>query len=323
MQKSARLLLTKPAVVYALATLCCLLWGSAFPAIKIGYRLLRIPADDPGSQILFGGLRFTLTGVLTVLIFSLFKRRLLLPRRGSLPNIGKLGFMQTLMQYIFFYIGLSHASAAKSSVINGSIPFFAILFACFLYRQERFTRAKLLGSLLGFGGILLVNLDFTGLASGMRFTGEGFILISSVASALSSSMTKRYSQTENPVVLTGYQFLFGGIIMTAVGLGMGGTLRFSSAAAAGCLLYLSLLSVVSYSVWSVLLQYNDVSRVVVFSFAIPVFGVLLSTFLPGETRQALSLQTTASLLLVSVGVVVINRVGRNSKNSAALSQQTP
>ena len=43
----------KTVVVWFGALLCCLLWGSAFPCIKIGYRLFEVDAADTASQILF------------------------------------------------------------------------------------------------------------------------------------------------------------------------------------------------------------------------------------------------------------------------------
>ena len=58
------------AVVWLGAMLCCVLWGSAFPCIKIGYRLLEIDSADTATQILFAGCRFALAGVLTILIGS-------------------------------------------------------------------------------------------------------------------------------------------------------------------------------------------------------------------------------------------------------------
>ena len=54
----------KTVVVWFGALLCCLLWGSAFPCIKIGYRLFEVDAADTASQILFAGCRFTLAGIL-------------------------------------------------------------------------------------------------------------------------------------------------------------------------------------------------------------------------------------------------------------------
>lgn len=57
-------------LVLALATLCCLLWGSAYPAVKIGYVLFDI--DTTGAQVLFAGYRFSLAGIITWLITSLY-----------------------------------------------------------------------------------------------------------------------------------------------------------------------------------------------------------------------------------------------------------
>ena len=56
-------LLTKIPVVCLLTLICCFLWGSAFPVVKIGYQMFSIGASDTASQILFAGIRFTLAGI--------------------------------------------------------------------------------------------------------------------------------------------------------------------------------------------------------------------------------------------------------------------
>ena len=63
----------KTVVVWFGALLCCLLWGSAFPCIKIGYRLFEVDAADTASQILFAGCRFTLAGILAAGIGSVME----------------------------------------------------------------------------------------------------------------------------------------------------------------------------------------------------------------------------------------------------------
>ncbi len=307
MFKNGETLIKKNAVVYILAIICCMLWGSAFPCIKIGYNLLGITSNDTASQILFAGVRFAITGVLTILIFSIMSKRFLLPHKKSLANIGKLSLVQTIVQYLFFYIGLSNTTAAKSSIIGAITPFFTILIACFIYRQEKFTKPKLFGSLLGFAGIIVINMDFIDVKTSMTLTGEGFIFISSVASAMSALMIKTYSEQENPVVLSGYQFLLGGTIMTIVGFIMGGTLNFTNYNAIFILVYLAFLSAIAYSLWSILLKYNSVSKVAIFGFMIPVFGVILSAMLLSEIKQALNLQTIISLLMVCLGIIIINK----------------
>ena len=71
--------ITKPLGIGMLACLCCLLWGSATPAIKIGYEWFGIGAGDVASRILFAGVRFILAGVLTVIFGSIIAGKTLIP----------------------------------------------------------------------------------------------------------------------------------------------------------------------------------------------------------------------------------------------------
>ena len=124
---------------------CCALWGSAFPCIKIGYGLFGIPAHDSASQLLFAGLRFTLAGMLVIVGMSVAQRRPLVPQARDIKPILTLSLFQTIGQYFFFYLGLSRASAMSSSIIEASANFLAILFAALAFRTEKLDAAKVLG----------------------------------------------------------------------------------------------------------------------------------------------------------------------------------
>ena len=87
---------------------------------------------------------------------------------------------------------------------------------------------------------------------------------------------------------------------------MGGHITKVTPSGIGLLVYLALVSAVAYSLWGILLKYTPVSRVTVFGFMNPVFGVLLSALLLGETDQASGILGLLSLLLVSVGIYVVN-----------------
>ena len=116
---------------------CCALWGSAFPCIKIGYALFGIPAHDSASQLLFAGLRFTLAGALVIVGMSAAQRRPLIPQARDIKPIFVLSLFQTIGQYFFFYLGLSCASAMSSSIIEASANFLAILFAALAFHTEK------------------------------------------------------------------------------------------------------------------------------------------------------------------------------------------
>jgi drug/metabolite transporter (DMT)-like permease len=298
--------LQKTAVVWLGACLCCLLWGSAFPCIKIGYQLLEIDASDTAAQILFAGLRFLLSGVLAIVAGSLCYRKLLLPKRSSLSKITILSLFQTVGQYLFFYIGLAHTTGVKASIIEGVNVFVAILVSSLLFRLEPLTLQKMMGCIIGFLGVVFINASGTGLDLHISFIGEGFIFLSTIAYAFSSVFLKRYATAENPVVLSGWQFVIGGLILTVVGLVAGGSLPHWSGAGVAMLLYLAFVSAAAYSLWSILLKYNPVSKVAVFGFMNPVFGVILSAVLLQE-RDSIGIMAALSLLLVCVGIYIVNR----------------
>ncbi|MCD8180954.1 MAG: DMT family transporter [Firmicutes bacterium] len=301
--------LTKTPVVFGLAILCCVLWGSATPSIKIGYEVFNIASNDTASQILFAGMRFVFAGILTILFGSILSKRVLLPKKTSLAPIVKLAMVQTILQYTFFYIGHAHTSGVKAAIINGSNVFLAILFAVLIFKREKMTWVKLLACILGFAGIVTINL--TGGSGGIdlsfTFAGEGAIIISASAYALSSVLIKKYSQNENPVMLSGYQFFLGGAVMCAAAFIAGGRISGFTLSSSALLLYLAMISSVAYTVWGILLKYNPVAKVAVFGFTNPIFGVILSAIFLGEKNQAFGVRGIIALALVSVGIFMVNR----------------
>ena len=215
--------------------------------------------------------------------------------------------VQTVIQYIFFYIGLAHTTGVKSSIIEASSTFFAILIASLIFRYEALTIRKILGCLIGFAGVVVINLAGGSVDLKLRLNGEGFILLSTISYAFSSALIKKYTQRENPVVLSGFQFLLGGLILSLCGAFTGGRLTVFTPASILLLIYMALISAVAYSLWGILLKHNPVSRISIFGFMNPVIGVLLSALLLNEKNQAFSIYGLTSLALVCIGIYIVNR----------------
>ena len=285
------------------ALLCCALWGSATPFIKIGYNLM-LPSRDVASTILFAGTRFFFAGLITIALYSIARRKILVPKKENWSKIAIVSSVQTVIQYVFFYIGLANTSGVKGTILSGSNAFFSMLVATLVFRQEKFTLKKLIACIIGFAGIVLINLD--GLELNINFFGDAFVLFSSIAYAFSSVLIKRYSKYEDPVVISGYQFMIGGLFMVIVGKLCGGNIVVTDAKSVGVLAYLAFLSAIAYSLWGVLLKHNPVSRVTIFCFMIPVFGVLLSKLMLTETTSVSNINIVITLILISVGIFMIN-----------------
>lgn len=296
--------------VFLLAMLSCFLWGSAAPVIKTGYQLFSISGSDTASIILFAGLRFFLAGVLVILFQSVVRRRFLRPQKEAVPAVFALSLAQTAVQYLFFYIGLAHTSGVHGTIISGTGGFISILMASLLFHYESLTAAKVVGCAAGFGGILVMNLSgqTAGSLFDVSFLGEGFVFFSQISYAVSGILIKKFSARFDVVMLSGWQFAVGGLLLTAVGILSGGHISPQGAPQAWLLLlYLALVSAVAYSVWGMLLQHNPISRVSIYTFLTPLFGVLLSAVLLGEWEQAFSYKTLAALVLVCGGIYVVNR----------------
>ena len=298
-------ILTKPPVRALLALVSCALWGSAFSSVKEGYAMLGIGSEDWASQLLFAGIRFVLAGIMALAAGSLRAGHLLLPQRQTLPKIGIISLFQTVIQYFCYYIGLAHTSGVKASVLVGTNVFLAIIISTLLMRLERMTLRKAAGSVIGFLGIVAVNLG--GLSGGLSFSllGDGMILLCTAASGFSSAFMKKLSSGEDPVLLSGWQFLLGGAVLAAIGLLGGGRLGSMSPGAWLLLCYLAFVSAAAYSVWAMLLKANPVSKVAVFGFLNPICGVVISAIVLHEAGQ-INLRFLLALVLVCIGIITVN-----------------
>ncbi len=303
-------------VTFMTALFCCVLWGSASPAIKIAYELFGIAPDDTASRIMLAGARFFIAGIMTIGFGSIISKKIILPHKESIKYIAVLSVFQTIGQYYFFFMALAHITGVRGSIINAAGNFFSILIAVYVFHFEKLTVKKLTGCIVGFSGIILI-LGGANALSGideMSFQGEGAMLIAALFYALSSCCIKIFSQKENPVSLSGYQFMLGGAVLFIIGVAMGGNLVFGSASCAYNLIYMGFISAGAYTLWGILLKYNPVSRVSILGFMNPVMGVLLSAIFLGENKEAFSVTGIVALLLVATGIIIVNSQNSVIKN---------
>lgn len=304
---------TKPIVVCVGAILCCILWGSAFPCVKIGYNLFSVDTTNVPSLILFAGMRFALAGIMVLSFAGISQKKFPLPKKSNIWRILVLCIFQTVGQYVFFYIGLANTTGVKSAILNGLGVFFTILAACFIFRTEKFNWIKLVGCLLGFAGVILINLggDFS---LDFSFKGEGAIILSAFSSAIAAGLVKVFSKRENTAVLCGWQFFIGGSVLIAVGLISGGRVAPTSGFSFLMLIYLAFISSFAFTLQGYLVKYNPISKVAVFKSTNPLFGAVFSALLLNESQQLLSYYTLIALILVCLGIFIINKFGEKPKN---------
>ena len=296
--------LTRKYWVAFIALFCAVLWGSAFPVLKVSYAELGIAPDDRYAIIVLAGIRFFLAALIIFALVILGIRQSPKVKRRMLPQLLLLGLLQISLQYFFFYNGLAHTSGMKGAILSSVGIFIVVVLAHFVYINDRLDWRKILGLIAGFAGIVLIN-------AGKQFTfdftwqGEGFMILSGFVSALGTILAKRISKEVHPFVLTAWQMLLGSLLLIAVGLpGLKPQAMVFTNKAWVLLIYSAFLSATAFSLWYAILKYNKAGEISVYKFMTPVSGAILSAmFIPGER---LTLNMLMALVLVALGVIIVN-----------------
>lgn len=288
-----------------MSLLACVLWGSAFPALKIGYELLGLAPGDYAGRLLFAGYRFFLAGVILFLALPVFFKESVRVSKQDLLRLIPFGVLNTGLLYTFFYNGLANTTAVKGSILNSTGVFFSVLFAHFAYSDDRLSWRKIIGVILGLTGIVIANFDPSGLSLDFTFIGEGFVLTAAIIAAVGNIFGKNFTGRFHPFLITAYQMISGAVFLLIFGILLGGTpvLQFTGPSW-WLLIYLAFLSATAFGLWYTVLMYNRVGEVSLYRFLIPVSGSLLAVLLLPE--ETLSVNLLGALLLVSVGIVIVN-----------------
>ncbi len=296
-----RTLFESPQMAILIAIFCNLLWGTAFPTIKIGYELFSI-ADSTSSKILFAGIRFFLSGLILFAYHCVTTKKIPTVKGKNYQWILVLALVQTTAQYFFAYIGVSNTTGAASTIFSSLSACYAVVLAHFFLKNDRLTIPKVVGSIVCVIGILISTLGEGSIHFSLN--GEGMLLISQLCFAVGSVLNKKITQTDEPLAVTSYNLSIGGLVLIFIGLGGGGKLATVSLGGLLVLLYLSLLSALAFTLWSQLLKYHPVGKISVFTFIVPITGTLFSALVLGE--DIMHIKYPLSLILVTLGIYTIH-----------------
>ena len=265
----------RPAWVAGLALTAAILWGWAYPLIKLGFGEFRITPDMTGSKMLFAGIRSCVSGLIILTVARATHRRFSLSGRRDWWYVLLFSLLNTTFHYAFFYFGLSHSDGARAAILNSMGVFTVVILACVFFKSDRMTVRKAIGCVVGFLGILALNLG--GKDSG-QFTwlGDGMIILNALCSAFASLMTRGLGRRVDVFVGTGYSLAIGGGLLILPALLMGGWLPNVTVAGVLILLMLIGISTIGFTLYNKLLTCNPVGKVAIFNSLIPVIGAVSS-----------------------------------------------
>lgn len=279
------------------------LWGSAIPTIKTTYLELGIGASDTGQKILVAGIRFFMAGIITLIYFLIFDKNYKDFKKLDWKFVIILGLIQTSIQYLFYYIGLSNTFGVKSSIIQAANSFIVVIFSALLLPEDKINSKMILALIIGTIGIIITN---TGKPIGgqtMKLTGEGFIIVSTSVNALCTVLVRKYGKGMNGYLLTGLQFFVGSIILIIVGRSLSGEWISFTGKAAILLVYAAFISATAFTIWTLVLQKHSANEFGIYKLFIPLFGSILSVIVLGEV---FTLRLALGMVLVLSASLILN-----------------
>ena len=297
-----------------LALLVCALWGSLYPLVKVGYAAFHINATEIPTIMLFAGLRFVVCGTVLSALYTAKEKRIVLPTKSEMRPILLVALFVIILHYTFSYMALSIGEGSKSAIIK-QVGY--LLLSCFSFlfvKGGKFSVKKLVCGLLGFLGIIVTNIN------GGEFTfalGDLMLIIASLCSVTSVIITKKAVQSINPLKLTGYSQLIGGVVMCVASLLLGGKIKHFDLTALFVFACICTASVASYALWNTLIKYNDLAKLSIIKFTEPLFAVVFSGILLSENIFRLNYLFAClilfSAIMIDNGKIALPKIFEKSK----------
>ena len=288
-------------VVFALSA--AISWGWAYPLIKLGFEEFGITQSMTGSKMLFAGVRFMISGILILVIARFFKRDFRVKSSNGLWYILMYALLNTTFHYAFFYIGLSHSDGARAAILNSLGVFMLVLLACIFFKSDKLTTKKIVGCVIGFAGVLSLNLG-KGSSGDFTMMGDGMIILNALCSAFAGLMTRGLGKHVDVVVGTGYSLATGGALLVLPGILMGGVLPNITLYGVVLLALLVGISTLGFTLYNKLLSCNPVGKVAIFNSLIPVVGAITSCLCLSEPFYWKYILAAG---LAMAGIYIINR----------------
>ncbi len=285
------------------AIVTCLLWSTAYAGIKIG-----LEYDTP---LHFAGVRFTLAGLM-ILPFTVKPKAFFSMIREHWKIVIWVTVLQTLVNYILFYLGMDLVPGALGAVIVGSQPLVTAVVAAMMQEGDRLTGKKIVTITFGITGVILISAGRQAFKLGnlIELLGVFMILGANIATATSNVLVSMKGKGMNPQVLSSTSLFIGGAVIWLISIPLEGKPQGPMPVKYWLvLLWLSFMAANAFSIWFRLLQrpHVKVSELNLWKFIIPVVGAILSwLFVPGEKPEWL---TITGMIIITFSLILFYKNG--------------
>ncbi len=281
------------------------IWGSSFALISVGVR------ETSFFQLVF--IRTLIAAVGLNVVLALRGKHIPFDIRGLIP-LFIIGVGNTTIPFALITWGEKTVASGLASVIQASVPMFSLVIAHFAFADERITRKKLIGVVVGFAGIVVLSgsslLEGDLLNSG--FLGQLAIIIASLCYASFGVYSRKQIQNRyEPLIVSAGSLTFAALTS---GIGMilapyfGGDaatpLNQISSDALWSILALGFFNTfVAYLIFYWVLQQLGAARGSMVTYVIPVVALTLGAVFLNEEMTP---QMIFGAVLIFAGIAIVN-----------------
>lgn len=286
---------------WVLFILLGLIWGSSFLWIKIAVQDVS-PMTLVAFRLLFGVIALAM-------VMAALQPRFPVQRSTWLVMV-VLGITNTFLPFVLISWGEQYIDSAVASVLNSTVPLFTLVIAHFFLRDERMTSSRVIGLLIGFGGVVALTSRDLG-PEGFRGSvlGQGAVLAGALSYGVSSVFARRTLRSVDPLAQAfvplasacGLSWLAAPIVEAPFRPPQYAITWFA-------LMWLGLLGAcVAYLIYFHLIHTVGPTRATMVTYMFPVVGVVLGVVFLGERGDWHLILGAA---LVAVGMWMVNQSPR-------------
>jgi drug/metabolite transporter (DMT)-like permease len=283
----------------------CVIWGTTWIFIKIGL------ADLP--PITFSVARFGLAVLILAPLIRIFK--FAMPRTASeWKLIALTGFLQFSLNYSAVFWSEQYITSGLAALLQAMITVFGLLLAWIFLPNEKITKAKIIGVMIGIIGVAIIFIDQLRVENWMAFAGCVAIVLGAYAAAQASILVKAKGSGLHPASLVFSQMACGlpPIIIYAL-IREGNPLKLNwSWTAVLCVAYLTVFgTIAAFWLYYWLLSRIESTKAMMISLVTPLLAVVIGAVFLSETLPP---QTFFGGLLIlgSIGMIVLRPSGGNA-----------
>jgi drug/metabolite transporter (DMT)-like permease len=289
------------------------IWGGAF--FFIGVAVRHVP---PLSYV---WLRLTIAAV-AMWSYVHFKGESVSLPRQVWGSILLLAILNNALPFVLFGWGQTHIASGLASILNATTPIWGVLVAHFLTQDERMTPRKIVGVLLGFGGVATMIGPSLLSSLGANALAQLACVTASLSYALAAVWARRFRrQGISPLSVTTGQLTAGALIMLPLSMIVDRpwTHAFPPLTAIGAITALALLcTAFGYVLYFRLIATSGATNALLVTLLVPPVAILLGAFFLSET---LAPQDFIGLGLIALGLAAID--GRLLKLFSERRRQLP